>query len=104
LSDLTAGLSTRSWSRFLDCQNSLKTLIAAGVTQPLVDFVVVFPEIKIRLRLLRLLLGLSDNNLYRQILALANREGCDPRVARAIRDANMPKENKTSTNLPPHLA
>lgn len=103
LSDLTAGLSTRSWPRFLDCQNSLKTLIAAGVTQPLVDFVTVFPDIKVQLRLLRLLLGLSDNTLNMQILALADRQGCDRRVARAIRDADMRKKNMTSANLPSRL-
>jgi hypothetical protein len=103
LSDLTAGLSTRNWPQFLDCQKTLKILIAAGVTQPLVDFVMVFPDIKIRLRLLRLLFGFSDNNLNMQILALADRDECDPRVARAIRDAHMRKENMTSTNLPSYL-
>ncbi len=103
LSDLAAGLSTHDWPRFVKCQDLLKTLIAAGVIQPLVDFVLVFPDIKVRLRLLRLLLGLADPNLEKQLRTLPDRQACDPRVARAIRDASKTERPMPTGRLPSSL-
>jgi hypothetical protein len=63
----------------------LKILVAAGVTRALVNFVLIFPAIKIRLRLLRHLTEAATPQLRADLLALAERPGIDPRVAAKVR-------------------
>ncbi len=86
LSNLVAGLSTRDWRRFVESQELLKTVIAAGIIRPLLDLVLIFPDIKVRLRLLHLLFGASDPKLPMELRSVADRPGCDPLLARAIKE------------------
>jgi len=85
LHTLVAGLITRDWVRFVETQETIRVLIAAGMTQALVNMVLVFPGVKVRLRLLRLLVAEPRANVMADLLALIGRPGCDPRVAQAIR-------------------
>ncbi|MFB3924118.1 MAG: HEAT repeat domain-containing protein [Terriglobia bacterium] len=84
---LVAGLSPHDRVHYAESQTILNDLIAAGMTQPLLSMVLVFPNIKIRLRLLRFLRAASGARLGANLQALAGRPECDPRIARAIRKA-----------------
>ncbi len=84
---VVGGLSTRDWSQFLESREVVRMLVAAGVTRALVHFVLVYPDIKVRLRLLRHLIEAPDSNLGPELLKLAGQPRCDPRVAAAIRRA-----------------
>jgi HEAT repeat protein len=85
--DVVAGLSTRNFSRYVESRELLRVLVAAGVTGALVNFVLIFPAIKIRLRLLRYLIEAATPQLRADLLALAERPGIDPRVAAKVRQA-----------------
>jgi len=78
-------LSVRDWAQFEESRNLLRALIAAGVTRALMDFVLVFPDLKVRLRLVRLLAEARAAQVRADLLALARQPKCDPRVAAAIR-------------------
>jgi HEAT repeat protein len=98
-----AQLSTRDWARFQESRELLRTLVAAGVTRALVNFVRVFPDLKVRLRLVRLLAGAPDPRVRADLLALAHQPGCDRRVAAAIR-AHLPGAEAglpTGVGVPP---
>lgn len=84
--NMVAGLSTRDWPRFLECLGVLRALIAAGATQSLLNYLQVLPEIKIRLRLLRLLMEGSSQQVQADLQVLAELPGLDPRVSAAIRE------------------
>lgn len=85
LERVVAQLAGRDWAKFAESQEFVKTLIAAGVTRALVNFVLVFPDIKVRLRLLRLLAQAPRPVVREALLAVAARPQCDRRVAAAIR-------------------
>ena len=80
-----SGLKTRDWVRFKDCKELLEVLISAGFTRALIGFVQVFPDLKVRLRLLRLLAAWPRADVRAALLAIASQPGCDPRVGAAIR-------------------
>ncbi len=84
---LVAGLSTRDWPRFVESQEVLKGLIRGGVTRALANFVLVFPDIKVRLRLVHLLGEAPSPSVRAELLTLASQPGCDRRVAAKIREA-----------------
>lgn len=96
---LMAGLSTRDWARFVETQGTIRLLIAAGMTQALVNLVLVFPGIKVRLRLLRLLVANPRANVIADLEALIGRPGCDPRVAQAIRKVALMSPAISSANI-----
>ena len=83
--EVVAGLSTRQYARFIESRELLRVLIAAGVTSALMHFVLVYPQIKVRLRLLRLLAEAGTPAIRAELLALAGRPGIDARVAAKIR-------------------
>lgn len=85
--NLAAGLSTGDWPRFLDSRDTLQALIASGVTRVLVHLVNAYPDLKIRLRLLRLLLASADPKVRTGLAALLSRPGLDRRLAVAIKKA-----------------
>ncbi len=90
--DIAAGLSTRNWERFGESRQLVKALVAAGITRALVSFVLVFPDIKVRLRLLRLLLESPHRTVRDQVAAVARLPECDARVAARIRKAFPPAD------------
>lgn len=87
LGGLVAGLSTHEWPRFIESRETLQALIAAGVTRALTDCVLIFPDIKVKLRLLRLLREAPAPDVRADLRALADHPGCDRRVAAKIREA-----------------
>jgi hypothetical protein len=87
LYSLVAGLVTRDMTRFAASRDLLKMLIAAGMTQTLPSLVLVFPDVKVRLRLVRLLLQNPSSTVAAELKSLADKPECDARVAKAIRRA-----------------
>jgi hypothetical protein len=96
---LVAGLITRDMRRFAASQGLLRTLIAAGVTQSLPSLVLAFPDVKVRLRLVRLLLSSPTPGLTAELKALVHKPECDARVANAIRKALIPEGVAPSPDL-----
>jgi hypothetical protein len=84
---LVAGLVTRDMARFAASQGLLQMLITAGITQTLASLVLVFPDVKVRLRLVRLLLKNPSSVVAAELQSLVDRPECDARVASAIRRA-----------------
>ncbi len=80
-----SGLTTRDWARFKDCKDLLEVLVSAGFTRALIGFVQVFPDLKVRLRLLRLLTAWPQSEVRAGLVAIASQPGFDPRVGAAIR-------------------
>ena len=87
---LVTGLNTRDMPRFVATQGLLRMLISTGVTQSLASLVLGFPDIKVRLRLVRLLLSSPGPGLVADLEALVREPECDARVANAIRKALIP--------------
>lgn len=96
---LVAGLITRDMRRYAASQGLLRTLIAAGVTQSLPSLVLAFPDVKVRLRLVRLLLSSPTPGLTAELKALVHKPECDARVANAIRKALIPEGVAPSPDL-----
>ena len=84
---MVSRLSPRDWPQFLDTLRSIRILISAGVTHALGNFILVFPDIKVRLRMVRLFLESGSSDVHAQLLALAKEPSCDPRVACKIATA-----------------
>jgi hypothetical protein len=78
---------------FLESCATLQSLVTKGYTRALVHFVLAYPDVKTRLRLLRILLAGAGSDLQDQLMSLADRPECDPRVASAIRRAFQPISN-----------
>jgi hypothetical protein len=83
--ELASGLSTGDFPRFVQSRTTLKTLIASGVVRGPAHLVLVFPDVKVRLRLLRLFLETPSPEVRAELLAFAGQPQCDRRVAAAIR-------------------
>ncbi len=62
-------------------------LIAAQATRALENFVLVFPDLKVRLRLLRLFTESPTAALRASLKSLARHPGLDPRVAAKLANA-----------------
>lgn len=77
-------LMVRDGARFRASREFLKALIAAGITRVLEGFVQAHPNLKVRLRLVRLLAEARSTRVQANLLALARQAGCDRRVAAAI--------------------
>ena len=60
-------------------------LICNGACEALLNFVLVQPDLKIRLRLVKLLGEQGSPSIRAQLLKLASNPVCDPRVAERIR-------------------
>lgn len=71
-------------SIFHERRELLRALIAADLTRGLAHFVLVFPCVKTRLRLLSLLLENPSPALRDELRRVAEHPSCDPRVAAAI--------------------
>ncbi len=82
--EVVSGLSTRDFQGFVESQSTLRTLIAAGVLRSLTHLILVFPDLKVRLRLLGLFLENPTRGARAELLALARQPKCDRRVAAAI--------------------
>lgn len=85
--EVVSGLSTRDFPRFLESQVTARILIAAGVMRGLAYMLLVFPDVKVRLRLLRLFLEVPSPEVRSELLSLAAQPRCDRRVVGAIRRA-----------------
>ncbi len=92
--EAVAGLSTRDFPRFRESKAILKVLVAAGEVGALTHLVLVFPDIKVKLRLLRLFLIEPSAGTQSALKGLADRSGCDRRLAAAIRRAFPSDENR----------
>jgi uncharacterized membrane protein len=79
------GLAPLDPARFRESEDLVRTLAAAGVTEGLTYLVGVHPNLKVRLRLLRLLTESPRPSVRRQLEVLGCRPDCDPRVAAGIR-------------------
>jgi hypothetical protein len=84
---VVTGLTTCDMPRFFDSEATVRVLIAARLVRALAHLILVFPDLKVRLRLLRLFLEVRSPEAQRQLLALAGQPTCDRRVAAAIRGA-----------------
>lgn len=82
---LTGDLRPYRPTGFSESCRALKALVAHGHTRVLVDFVLTYPDLKTRLRLLHLLLSGGDPGLRTQLMNLAKLPECDRRVTTAIR-------------------
>jgi len=82
--DVVSGLSTHDFEGFVESQNTLRMLIAAGVLRGLTHLILVFPDLKVRLRLLRLFLENPTPGARGELLGLSRQPKCDRRVAAAI--------------------
>jgi hypothetical protein len=84
---VVGALSVRDWPQFIESRDLVRALIGAGVTRTLIDFLLVYPDIKVRLRLLQLVIGASGAGARADLLEIARQPRCDHRVAAAIRRA-----------------
>lgn len=100
LGELAQGLSTRDWPRYLESRDTVRVLIGAGVTRALANFILVFPDIKIRLRLVRLFLEATSSKVHAELCTIRKYPGCDPRIARKIAEA-FPDAARSSRAAPP---
>ena len=82
--EVVKGLSTRDWGRYRESVRTVRILIDAGVTRSLAHFVLVFPDLKVRLRLVRLFRESPSPHLRAEILAVAGQPGCHALVKREI--------------------
>jgi HEAT repeat protein len=78
---------------FLESWATLRSLVTHGYTRALVHLVLAYPDVKTRLRLLRILLSAGGPKLRDQLMSLVGRPECDPWVAAAIRRASQPVSN-----------
>ena len=84
---LAGELRPSSPSGFRESCEALKALAAHGLTRVLVDFILVYPDVKTRLRLLHIMLTGAGPDLRMKLMPLADQPECDRRVAAAIRKA-----------------
>lgn len=85
--EVVSGLSTRDWQRFQESFATVKFLIGAGATDAILNFVRVFPDLKVRLRLVRVLAEQGSPTARAGLLEVASRPACDRLVAAKIRAA-----------------
>jgi HEAT repeat protein len=85
--EVVQGLSTGDWQRFQESLATAKLLIGAGATDALLNFVSVYPDRKVRLRLARLLVDHGLPRVRAELLELVARPGCDRLVAAKIRQS-----------------
>jgi len=101
---LVAGLSTRDFPSFLQSRETLKLLIGAGVVRALTHLILVYPDVKLRLRLLRLFLEVSSPSTQEELIALADGPRCDRRVAAAIKRILTGPDARRSAGVNPSPA
>jgi HEAT repeats len=82
--EVVKGLSTRHWGRYQESLRTVRILIDAGVTRTLANFILVSPDLKVRLRLARLFLESSSVRVKAEIRAVAKHPGCHRLVAQKI--------------------
>jgi HEAT repeat protein len=78
------GLSTRDWERYQESLRTLRILIGAGTTRALAHFILVFPDLKVRLRLVRLFLESRSSRVRAEIHAVTKVPVCHRLVAQKI--------------------
>jgi hypothetical protein len=81
---VVAGLSTRDWALFEESRRTVRILIEAGVTHALAHFMVVYPDIKIRIRLARLFAESRASQTRAELAAVAAQPMCHALVAAEI--------------------
>jgi HEAT repeat protein len=101
--EVVSGLSTHDFPRFSESQATLKTLIAAGIVRSLANLILVFPDVKVRLRLLRLFLEAPSREARAELLALADQPKCDRRVVAAIRRAFPAPNTRLAVGVRPSV-
>jgi hypothetical protein len=82
--EVVKGLSTRNWPSYPESVRTVRILVDAGVTRALAHFILVFPDLKVRLRLVRLFRESASPDVRAQILAVAGQPGCHALVKREI--------------------
>ncbi len=79
------GLAFRDPASFRESEELVRTVAAAGVADALIHLAGFHPDLKVRLRLVRLLAETPRPSVHRKLQALGRGPECDPRVAAAIR-------------------
>ncbi len=85
--EVAEGLLTRDFPRFTKSQITVRVMIAAGVVRALAHLILVFPDVKVRLRLVHLFLQVSSQVADMELMGLLDNPRCDRRVGAAIRRA-----------------
>jgi HEAT repeats len=84
LGQVVEGLSTRDWARFQESMKTVRILIEAGVTHALGNFIVVYPDVKVRLRLARLFAESASTKRRAELVATGRHPMCHPLVRKKI--------------------
>ncbi len=85
LSQVVAGLSTRDWHRFQESTKTVRILIEAGFTHALAHFLIVYPDLKIRLRLARLFTESPSPRARAELAAAVTAPICHPLVVAKVK-------------------
>ena len=84
--EVVKGLSTGDWAHYQESLRTARILIEAGTTHALANFVLVFPDLKVRLRLVQLFRESSLPDAREEILSLARQPECHRLVKRKIEE------------------
>jgi HEAT repeats len=82
--EVVKGLPLRDARRYDESRRTVRVLMDAGVTRALANFVLVFPDLKVRLRLVRLFHESSSPEAGARMLAIGKMPECHRLVARKI--------------------
>ena len=84
ISQVVAGLSARDWPRFQESVKTVRILVDAGVTRALAHFMTVYPNLKIRLRLARLMAESPSTKARAELGSVSRNPTCHRLVAAKI--------------------
>lgn len=103
--EVVTGLTPRDPARFQESLRTVRILLEAGMTRALAHFIVVYPGVKVRLRLVRLFLEASASKVHAELLATVQQPTCHRLVRQKIANvfparAASPGAVKRQTKVP----